>query len=153
DNNVLGLTFSPNGRILASCSDDIEFWDPETGKQIRRFGSSENRIMSVAFSPDGKTLASGEVFGSAISLWSVATGKEVRQIAGIEWAHVAFSPDGKTLAGGGGRPFKPGELVLWEVGSGKELRRFSGHANQVHAVAFSPSGRLLASGDYDGVIR
>ncbi|MCX8104173.1 MAG: hypothetical protein N3E42_07120, partial [Candidatus Bipolaricaulota bacterium] len=39
-----------------------------------------------------------------------------------------------------------GEIKLWEVGSGSLERTLSGHTSWVFSVAFSPDGRLPASG-------
>jgi WD40 repeat protein len=39
------------------------------------------------------------------------------------------------------------------VESARELRTFTGHTRGVHSIAFSPDGRLLASGGRDGAIK
>ena len=58
-------------------------------------------MYSVAFSPDNRTIASGN-FASAIKLWGVASGRQLRTLQGhtgnVE--SVAFSPDGRTIASG-----------------------------------------------------
>src|SRR5262249_62047261 len=55
---------------------------------------------------------------------------------------VAFSPDGKTLAVG----TQFNTIHLWEVATGRERRRFAGDRGTIKALAFTPDGRLLASG-------
>ena len=49
------MTFSPDGKTLATISDDIRLWDVQTGKEMQRLEQAD----PVAFSPDGKTLATG----------------------------------------------------------------------------------------------
>ena len=63
--------------------------------------------------------------GRKLSLWDVATGKEVRQLDGdpdfpnLAYYNVAFSPDGKTVAGGHHLAVR-----LWDAQTGKVLRDF-----------------------------
>jgi WD40 repeat protein len=75
---------------------------------------------------------------------------------GAIWS-VAFSPDGKLAATGGGdfsldlmQP-DPGQedrvIRIWEVATGNLMQTLSGHKECVVAVAFSPDGILLATGD------
>src|SRR5262249_38999239 len=70
-----------------------------------------------------------------------------------------FSRDGKQLASGS----HDATFCLWDVSSGKELRRFGpiaigpglGIRSQIQSIAFSPDGKLLATGGalYDEAIR
>ena len=42
---------------------------------------------------------------------------------------------------------------VWEAGTGRELLALSGHGSWVNSVAFSPDGRGIVSGDWNGVVR
>ena len=62
----IGVAFSPDGRLLVSCSYDagqIKFWEVESGKLIREI--EWKRPFHVLFSPDGKVVAvsAGERYG------------------------------------------------------------------------------------------
>ncbi|AFZ13498.1 WD40 repeat-containing protein [Crinalium epipsammum PCC 9333] len=72
DNYVISVSFSPDGKTLASSSADctIKLWDVETGKEIRTLTGHEDSVSSVSFSPDGKTLASGSS-DKTIKLWDI----------------------------------------------------------------------------------
>ena len=43
-------------------------------------------------------------------------------------------------------------MKLWQVDTGKELRTCTGHEDRVFSVAFSPDGKILASGSGDRTI-
>src|SRR5262245_22882539 len=68
--SVLDVAFSPDGKVLASCSRDrtIKFWHPATGKLLRTLTDHTADVYSVAFSPRGDLLASGSRDRS-VRLW------------------------------------------------------------------------------------
>jgi hypothetical protein len=138
--SVNSVVFSPDGRLLASCSDDktVRLWNPATGAWWPPLTGHTRSVQGVAFSPDGRLLASCSD-DKTVRLWNPATGKHQRTLTGHTSyvRSVAFSPDGRLLAGG-----SVNGVVLWDPATGKHQRTLTG---PVGSVAFSPDWRLLAS--------
>jgi len=149
---VKALLFAPDGRTLVSGSTDgvIRFWDPKTGREVRRFTGHQHTVTCLAFSSDGKTLASGS-YDQTARLWDVAAGKELRQISSKKgWiTAVALAPDDKTLACAS----RGNVVTLHETASGALTHELEGHALWVTSVVFSRDGKTVVSGAKDRTIR
>src|SRR5262249_17511422 len=77
---VLCLAFSPDGKTLASGSEDtpIRLWDLQTGKVTATLRGDMRPVRCLAFSPDGEMLASGRE-GNAIKIWVSTIRGEVQK--------------------------------------------------------------------------
>lgn len=63
---------------------------------------------------------------------------------------IEFSPDGRTVYSACGVPKR--FVRAWSVADGRELRRFGGES-MIGAIAVSPDGRLLATGEDANLVR
>lgn len=161
----IALLFSHSGRLLASCSTQIQLWDATTGTIWRDLGLRSFRVKCMAFSPDD-SLFSFALFDNSIEIWNTKTGAPHKTIWGsLRISALAFSPDNLLLASAtdsmvielwdlvpGTRAGLIEALQLWGLASCNPLNVLKGHSAAVRCVTFSPDGRTLLSGSADGTI-
>jgi WD40 repeat protein len=98
--NIFSLDFSPDSKLLASCSMDenIKTWDVDSGRIHKLFTGHSYAVVSVRFSPDARYLVSASYDGTA-KLWEVATGQCIYTFIAHEDALYAadFLPDGSGI--------------------------------------------------------
>jgi WD40 repeat protein/energy-coupling factor transporter ATP-binding protein EcfA2 len=151
-NHVNGVSFSPDGKMLASASSDktVKLWDTSTGKQIKTLSGHTNPVNGVSFSPDGNMLASASR-DNTVKLWDTSTGKQIKTLKGHRnWVYsVSFSPNGKMLA----TASADSTVKLWDTSTGKQIKTLTEHTNTVWGVSFSPDGKMLASASSDKTVK
>ncbi|KAN0069077.1 hypothetical protein V8E54_012706 [Elaphomyces granulatus] len=149
---VYAVAFSPDGKVLASASQDetVRLWDATTGAWKQTLEGHRDSVNAVAFSPDGNVLASAS-HDNTVRLWDATTGawKQTLEGHGYSVDAVAFSPDGKVLASAS----DDDTVQLWDATTGAWKRTLEGHSDRVTAVVFSPDGKVLASASHDKTVR
>jgi WD40 repeat protein/serine/threonine protein kinase len=139
---VSAVTFSPDGKILATCSDKtVRLRDVDRGQNLVDLKGRSGKFTAVAFSPDGKRLASASD-DHRVVLWDVDKRQTVplKGHRGTVYA-LAFSPDGKRLASVGDNTVR-----IWDVERGEPLHVCKGgNFGPQMRLVFSPDGKWVAA--------
>jgi WD40 repeat protein/tRNA A-37 threonylcarbamoyl transferase component Bud32/tetratricopeptide (TPR) repeat protein len=170
---IQDIAFSPEAARLASAGEDgtVMIQDVTAHPLYHTTGLTAAIVDSVAWSPDGTRLAltcMSELQGTGgcnIQVIDTATDHQLLNLRGHTkplWS-VAYCSDGTRLVSGG----DGGTVRVWNARTGEALRVFRAHASRprkvgsitfshdgsgVNGVAFSPGGRRVASGAWDGTV-
>src|SRR5262249_12855714 len=129
----------------------IRLWDLVSGKELRPFDGHDLAVTSLALTSDGSRVFSGSADGT-IRRWDVE-GNQPPMVFPIMPKSpinaIALSAQGTLLLAG----CDDWSVRVLDAQTGKQRGRFNGHSERVSAVAFSPSGKLAASGSQDRTIR
>ena len=150
------LTLAPDGRTVAWVNlrpneAALYLHDLETGKDLHTIPlpAPQRSMYNLAFSPDGRVLA-GRGNDAVIRLWDRRTGKVTAEFSstpkGTTGNVLGYSPDSRLLSIGGT------EVRLVETATGLERLRFTTPRRGAQSATFSPDGRLIVQGNFDGTI-
>jgi WD40 repeat protein/transcriptional regulator with XRE-family HTH domain len=154
DLSVNRLAFFPDGQRLATTSDDgtTRVWDVSLSgsREWLTIGDSSSQAKYVvSISPDGRYLAT--INFSRATIYDAITGDQVSTLdIGKTYAAIPeFSPKPDLVAS----IYDSLAPAMHDARTGKVLYKFVGHSHEVVALAFSPDGGRLASGDVAGLIK
>jgi len=157
DGEVTAIAFSPDGRWMASGSEDATVWieELETDGALLELPVNGGTVCDVAFYPDlrwsSKHWIATASQNGEVTLWNALTGDRLCDMPEghrQEVRSVAFSPDGARLASGA----FGGTVKLWDPFLKECVITLRSHVFQVHCVTWGRDPedksrfRLAASG-------
>jgi WD40 repeat protein len=167
-NGTRTLAFSPDGKMLVfgNTGGELGLWQASTGQKLRDLGPQgqvRRHVVYASFLRDGKTVISEEQGGNReappqLRFWDAESGREIRSIPIPGSFRYYGSPSGHTVSADGSlaatvsNDRREPAIQLRELSSGKMLALLRGHAMHIPVLAFSPDGKLLASGSHDSTV-
>lgn len=141
------LSFSPDGRTIASVSNNaIKIWDIR-GNLVRDLSQGGRFFSSISFSPNGELVAVATGDG-LIELWKTSNWERIEMTAigrhqrGVY--DLTFNSTGEVLASGS----KDGTVKLWDR-HGQLITTLEVGPQPVLSVDFSPDDQTLVATDQD----
>ncbi len=153
---VQSFAWSPDGRVLASLSKGgtVQFWDADTGQNIRSYEGHSKRTIALAWANQGDTVAIG--VENLVTLRDVGSGRLYRSFKSSfsRITALAWSPDDKILAvgymDGSIQLWSPSGAPIWDSSRDDSLR---GHTDRITKLFWFSNGCQFVSSSHDGTIK
>ncbi|KAL6808311.1 hypothetical protein J3E69DRAFT_378436 [Trichoderma sp. SZMC 28015] len=148
-NYVTDICFSPDGRSLATASDNLmKVFDINTKTVQHTFMHGPiGYIRAIDTSYDGRLLASGDIQGT-VRIWDMDQGVEIKKfttrkkISGIK-----IFPDSRSVAAS----CQEGGVYIWNLKTGALKERISDDRDKVMSTFFSADGKHVATVNYGSI--
>jgi WD40 repeat protein len=115
---ILQCQFSPDGRYVATCSEDstARVWEVATGKPVGAPLKHQMSVHVAQFSPDGRFVVTASADTSA-RIWDAMSGEAIspylRHNGRLNFAR--FNSSGRLIVTAGGKPGFEGEVRVWDL--------------------------------------
>jgi WD40 repeat protein len=150
---VNAAQFSPDGKFVVTADDtsgSLTVWDVTSAEPLRTLRAAAAMAVPL-FTPDGQHIVA--ISGNAgLVRWNAATWTvEAETDTGVPLGRISgLSPDGSTLVTANSQ----GTVFFWSLPSLRARgSSTTAHTSVVSSIAFSPDGRVMATGSFDGSVR
>jgi WD40 repeat protein len=145
--------FSPDLKLIAVDTFHVmNIWQVDNGKLLNKVPG-----YSGVFSPDGSFFVTASTsLPVTLSVWRTRDWnlQSSFDIGELSVSELAISPDMSNLAIVFREPSRPQwQLQVWKTDDGTLLHNLEGHTDYIESIAYSPDGKILASGGADQTVR
>ncbi|GBO52936.1 high-affnity carbon uptake protein Hat/HatR [Pseudanabaena sp. lw0831] len=150
---VQNVALSPDGKIIASASDDgtVKLWELEgdNSNPIKEIKDQGGWVRAVVFLSDRQIVTAGQ--DKNIKIIDIASGKVVKTLSGHTNLinNLAIAPTSDLLVSGS----YDNTVNLWQISTGKLMRSLTGHTDKIWGLAISPDGKQVVSASRDKTVR
>ncbi|KIJ58239.1 hypothetical protein HYDPIDRAFT_44559 [Hydnomerulius pinastri MD-312] len=132
------VRYSPSGDRIASVAASIQIWNADTAEHIL---SIEEFVFPLAWSLDGEQIISGG--DEDIIIWDSSTGEQIRtwEAHGSWITSLSLSRNGTHLAT---CSHEEKTVFVFDITTGEQIAAYE-HDDKVNEIAYSPSGRSIAT--------
>ncbi|WP_181016053.1 serine/threonine-protein kinase [Pseudanabaena sp. BC1403] len=150
---IQSVALSPDGKIIASASDDgtVKLWELEGDNTtpIKEIKDQGGWVRAVVFLSDRQIITAGQ--DKNIKIIDIASGKVVKTLSGHTNLinNLAIAPASDLLVSGS----YDNTVNLWQISTGKLLRSLTGHTDKIWGLAISPDGKQVVSASRDKTVK
>ena len=153
------IDISPDGKWIAVgySNGTIHVWDLHTQQLVTSLETSLFQMDFLKFSPNNKYMVTGgntlEMYSSrpkGYIMWDIPSWKRRGEVIRGHVENLVFSPDGNMCVSANDYSGYGRGVELWSTVDGAPITSLQTEAK---TVSFSQDGKLLATGDRDGIVR
>lgn len=145
---IRALAFSKSSLAMIGMNGQVAIWDLDKKTCLNTWKAHPNRANTLQITKDGRFLFTGGLDG--VQVWSLPEGKWERCIGpkgqAVACIHLGHSEDQLAVS------YLDGRVALYEWARGRKRWEAQGHSDVAEAVAIHPSGKVMASHGWDGVL-
>lgn len=150
---INSICFSPNGRFIASSSEDekcIRIWDTISENQVGSLVGHKETVTELCYSFDGKFIISASE-DNTIRIWDLNTYEQIgNTLIGHETSIISLccSSDGKRIISGS----RDGNIRVWEIETGELMKVYQLNESNKQALCINPYKEEVAVAMDNGII-
>jgi WD40 repeat protein len=133
---------------IGSESGEVEIWNWRSRVRVHTIKTGSDTIHRLAYSPAAELLAIIAYAWEDVRVYDLSARKQVAALPAPSCTATALAPDGQQLV-----VDTLNQLAIYDLTTHRRVRLVPGHTSTVNSLAYSPDGRLIASGSSDRTVR